>query len=302
MDDCNNLYPNLGSNIRALRRAANETLLELAIAVEGSNNPSKFSQYETGKSVPLRDTLIKIAKHYMITEDELLYGDFSNLKKPPVQQTQDNNVKQEMLLHFLPIVHSEIALKNKKFKTAYDAHIAFLQKLLEGEVFDWELYDKLIIAYELAENDGIIEAVSNHLSCIMLVGAFLSMITPEIYYGFDKIKSSKFNSKDFYKKYILPSFDEEEPDEVQIEINESQREFVQIYGKSIVDGIYKLKKSKTASELGDFFLALQYRFNLLPNSLSSEMNRTIGEEMMNAFERAGNKYAKDYFSYFEKLS
>lgn len=71
-------YPYLSSNIKSLRRVYGEEQLDLANAI-GLTIPA-VSNYERGERIPKRDIIARIAKHYRITEDELLYSDLSNMK------------------------------------------------------------------------------------------------------------------------------------------------------------------------------------------------------------------------------
>lgn len=71
-------YVRLGWNIKCLREANNETLDDLVAAI-GASSSGTLSGYESGTKKPSRDTLVKIAKHFLVTEDELIYGDFSHL-------------------------------------------------------------------------------------------------------------------------------------------------------------------------------------------------------------------------------
>ena len=93
-------YYKLGENIRGLRRLYGETQLDLAIAIDVK--PTTISNYEMGERLPERtierDVLIRIAKHYMITEDELLNGDFSNTKKFNNYKINDIEKKREFLI------------------------------------------------------------------------------------------------------------------------------------------------------------------------------------------------------------
>ena len=58
-----------------------------------------------------------------------------------------------------------------------------------------------------------------------------------------------------------------------------------------------MKSSKEYSELGDYYLALMYRFNLVSNDHSEEMNATIGNEMLKALYIMGNPYAQEYLHF-----
>ena len=54
---------------------------------------------------------------------------------------------------------------------------------------------------------------------------------------------------------------------------------------------YLLKHSAQYSELADYYLALQYVWNLVENGLSADFNRRLGIEMLNTLISVKNIYA-----------
>lgn len=67
----------VGYNILCLRKGHSETALDLGDAI--GVGKSVISEYETGSrgKVPPRNVLMNIAKHYGVTVDDLIEGDFS---------------------------------------------------------------------------------------------------------------------------------------------------------------------------------------------------------------------------------
>ncbi|MBE5868643.1 MAG: helix-turn-helix transcriptional regulator [Lachnospiraceae bacterium] len=65
----------VGNNIKYLRDALGETQDQLGLAIGESK--SSVSQVETGIRPPTLDFLIKLAKHFCITIDEILFSDLS---------------------------------------------------------------------------------------------------------------------------------------------------------------------------------------------------------------------------------
>ena len=68
----------LGANIRALRKAYGETQEELGVALSIEKNT--VSYYENGKREPNKDMLTEIAKHFMVSVEELMTLFFSSSK------------------------------------------------------------------------------------------------------------------------------------------------------------------------------------------------------------------------------
>lgn len=57
-----------------------------------------------------------------------------------------------------------------------------------------------------------------------------------------------------------------------------------------------VKKSSIWCELGDYYLALLFVWNIVDNGLKIALNRRIEAEMLNAFLTVGNPYATNYLS------
>ena len=68
----------LGENINILLEFYGETQLELAHRI-GLESPNTISNYITGIRKPKQIIRQKIAEHFRITEDELMYGDLTPL-------------------------------------------------------------------------------------------------------------------------------------------------------------------------------------------------------------------------------
>ena len=289
------MYSRLGSNIKALRKSLGETQSDLlfAIGLEGSS-PSTISQYETGDRIPERDTLIKIAKHYRITEDELINGDFSHIKNISNNIANDKERSKEMLDRFFPLISSESALDNVHFKAGYKIHIELYEDLVNGIDFDEAKVEKCLESYEKAKDDGIIEACANILWWNMLIAFSFSFITPALYENPSVFRKEKLTIKEAIKNGFLPSF-EAEPTERESELAKTRMEFIEESQVQMIVNIYKLKHNETYSNLGDYYLALRHKFGLLSNSLSFEMNSAIGDEMLFDFSLMDNPYAKRFF-------
>lgn len=289
------MYSKLGANIKALRKTFGETQSDLlfAIGMEGSS-PSTISQYETGDRIPERDALIKIARHYRITEDELINGNFSHLRNLSQKPANDKEINKKMFDRILPLISSDKALENSSFCQAYDLHLELYNNILQDLSYDENKIVKCLELYEKATEDGVIEACANILWWNMLMAFALSFITPEMYENLSVLRKEKLTIKDIVKLGYLPSF-ENEPTEQQIELTEARKEFAEESQVNIIVNIYKLKHNNEYSELGDYYLALSHKFGAISPSLSYEMNSAIGDELLWNFSLMQNPYAKKFF-------
>lgn len=293
MSGTNTNYPNLGKNIRGLRKAFGETQLDLAIVI-GASGSNVISQYESGERMPERDYLLRIAKHYRITENELLHSNFENMRNMSHLPIGDKNANMMMLLEMFPVISTPEALENADFKEAYALHCRLIDELIAGEGFEENDINRCIELYKTASENGLDEATANHLWWLMLFGFLTWFITPRLVDSFDNIGADKITVKDVFDG-ILPSFNEE-GSETEFDTNSNRIEFLEENEIDLVVDIALLRHSKEYADLGDYYLALRHKFSLLRNTLSMEMNSAVGDELLLTFALMENKYCKNFTS------
>ena len=287
----------LGNNIKVLRKVWGERQEDLAYAIgltcESSNN-SRLSNYEHGIRYPDPEIITKIAKHYRITEQELMYRDLTvsgilSLTKEPSKES----IQQSLEVLF-PLTVTDDALKNKNFSKAYEIQKELYKCFVEKNDFNENNYDVCCELYKKAFEEGILEAAANHLSLVILLGCSLYILTPELCGNIEYLDVKICNLKDLVRYGFLPSFTDNTEDEYK-EIDDVRNDYVCCNNKIILTYINKLKYSKVYQSLGDYFLALRQMLGLVNNSLTLENNYTIGYEMLRAFSSIGNKYARNFF-------
>lgn len=283
----------LGKNIRGLRKAFGETQLDLAISI-GASGPNVISQYESGERVPEREFLFRIAKHYRITEEELLNRDFEHTKSLTNCPVGDIKIGIEILEKMFPLICTEQALENPKFSEAYRIHTDFLAKMMADSDIEEGCIDRCLDLYKKARQDGLAEAAANHLWWLMFVGFAFSVLTPRLMEIYDMADISELTAKEFFRGY-LPSFDEADS-ESEFDTESNRREFLKENEIDLIVDIILLRKSKEFSDLGDYYLALRHKFSLLRNTLSTEMNSAVGDELLLTFSLMGNKYCDNFSS------
>lgn len=306
-------YLRLGTNIKSLRNARGETQTELADSI-GLNNengrrrkpgqepgPSKstISQYETGKRTPERDILVRIAKHFGVTENELLQGDYSNLGKmpdPPTNNLEYNKAVYEMMF---PLVCTPEALKNSHFNEAYKIHENLFFEFLDFRGYSVDRAKECKKIYELARGEGVIEAAANQLWLIMFEGFFSAICTPKLTEDIYDYDTKRLSLKDVLNS-VLPSFDDIYSTSY-FDTSTNIASFLEEHEADMLADILILRKSKKYRDLGDYYLAFRHMFGLLNNSLTKEMNFTVGNEMLLTFTCFGNKYGQRWFDFAETL-
>lgn len=290
-------YYKLGQNIRGLRRMWGETQLDLAIAVDVQT--TTISNYEVGERIPERtverDVLIRIAKHYKITEDELLNGDYSNVPKIETVKLTDVAAKRVFFERLLPMACSKEAMQDDNFKSAFNLHMELYHKILRGDDFLQEDIDKCKGMYELASDNKVVEARANILWWNILMGFAMNILNVRLIEKFEMSNIEEMDSKDILQ-YILPTFGDEEIDmEEEKELDEIKKVFYEENIVSTIVNIRLLKLDKEYSDLGDFYFAVTYLIGLSTSSLTSEMNMAMGIELLSTYALMGNKYAKNFF-------
>ena len=281
-----------GKNLRGLRKSFGETQLELAFAIGVGD--STISQYESGKQMPERDTLIKIAKHYHITEDGLLYGDYEHMPNMTKIPLGDAEYSRAMLSKVFPIICTPKALENADFKLAYEIHMRFLDSLATDEDFGEDSIKLCIEHYKNAGNSGLVEGIANHLWWMVFQGLIINAATPRLLEQMELTGGKTPTFKELIS-CLLPSFDEEDS-ESEYDTSVERLKFLKENEVDILANIVVLRMFEEYADLGDYYLALCYFLGLRSNSLSKEMNGTFGIELLSTFAVMGNKYCEAFIS------
>ncbi|MDE7121454.1 MAG: helix-turn-helix domain-containing protein [Oscillospiraceae bacterium] len=275
----------LGANIKYLRKSYGETQEELGAVLNVEKNT--ISNYENGKREPDEATLVAIARHFMVTVEELIHEDFSDLEK----LTFDNTAFFRKIDRILPIISSDEAMCNEWFRKAYTAHTEIYDELKKISLDKIDKLDICLEGYLEAENDknAKVESASNFISMTFLL-LLMFKDTPSIVTN-QPASLIQITKKDSNSRKILenadPNFEKDSKEILEVFADKEFQEKLDEYK-------YILKQSQKWSDLADYFLALQYVLNLVQNSLTSEFNRRVGVEMLNSLISVKNYYAARY--------
>lgn len=277
-----------GKNIKYLRTAYGETQLDLALAV-GLDSPNAIANYEKGERTPKPEIKKKIAAHYRITEDELVYSDFSGMK---VSSSQLGNKQKmiEMTLLMCPVTCTEKAMEDSLFQKGYAAHMRALGAMKDGRTFANADYDMCIGAYSDSYDEyETPESLANILWWIVIFE--LSMKNQWMIDGAEALSDRRVSKKDFLKNFYLKdcSF----PDEEKL-LGDTELKDLEKISETVVELLRELKKNAQYSNLADYYIALRYILGCVDNELTEAMNKAVGSEMIWAFAQLGNKYAKKF--------
>ena len=272
----------LGSNIRSLRRAYGETQEELGIILNVEKNA--ISNYEKGIRQPNNDLLGKMAEHFCITVEELLQSDLSSIGE--IQY--DNNAFLKEISTTLPIFSSEQAMKNETFCKAYKAHKKMYDLLSIGCLDEFDNIDICLEGYLDCENIFTIryESISNFISLYYLI---MLLFSSARVFNNQSALLNKLAKKDKKVRKVVesidPSFISESEEIYNLFLNDEELQ------EKLLEFKCTLKKSYKWAELADYYLMLQYIWNIVDNDLSLEFNKRIGVEMLMNLITVKNKYA-----------
>lgn len=293
----NSAYYKLGLNIRGLRKFWRLTQEELALAIGVTKQA--ISQYELGNSIPERDVLLTICRYFRITENELLNGKYDNMKSIASIPNNDKHFNSRAMDKMFPLISSESSLKNTYFKEAYEIHKTLYAEIMAGKDFDENSFDENLInkcleLYDKALETGVIEAAANSLWWILFIGFITTVFSPRMYEIAELFQESRISFKEFLLEGFLHPIDMDTNSEEYKIFENSRIEFLKEVGVDIFKRIKLLKLSKEYADLGDYYLAFIYIFNLIRNTESPEMNSAIGFELMNTYSLLGNPYAEKF--------
>ena len=223
----------------------------------------------------------------MISVEELLTGDFSKLEKITVNQ----NALWEHIDEVLPVTCSEKAMTNLHFKRAYEIHRHFFDQLrlvkMDGIDEIDVCFEEYLEAYEV--DNSKVESAANFIGLWYLFMVMLKL-TPTVFEN-RPAAMMQVASRDPKTGQILENTDSnfaKEAKEIVDGIVDSEIEDL------LAELLKTEKQSKDRYELADYYLALQFVWNLVDNDLGFEINRRIGVEMLNAFVTVENPYAAHF--------
>lgn len=295
MEEVDNQF---GKNLKILRESIGETQLELALYLDFKTS-STVANYEKGERQPSPYIIKKIANHYRITENMLISSDLSNLRKDmlnidfssiPIEKLTDITKK------IFPIIGSKTALENNDFKRGYQEH----KKMYKLMNVDYQLegldFDLIIDSYDNASKAGIRDGWINiYIFLIQIEAAiknpWMKRMSDEILVG-----SSKLNKDKFFKHYYLKDTELNEES-----IPEEDRELIEDLDELYKEVYSELRPYNEFADLMYYLTALRYIYGCVGEQEEQPQNSIVGVEMIYAYARMGNTYAKRYLKVLLKF-
>ena len=189
-------------NLKSLRKAWGETQKKLAeaIAQGPAFSESSISQWESGKKKPNSDALLRIAKHYHVTADQLLYEDLSQMDAVEFRVNKDDLM--QLIEVMLPFATSPEAERDPIFLKA----LTMLQRLGENNEHsmsdnEWDLTEISKTFRASYKNNKTIEAMCNVVFCLMI--DWLRTVDIDVATRFDRLPNKIEWVSGFFKKVSL---------------------------------------------------------------------------------------------------
>lgn len=151
------------NNLKHLRKIFGETQDDLAELI--FTGKSTISNYENSTRFPEENVLNKIAKHYQVTLEQLLYSDLTDI---PSYLDIITNIDEEAIILFnriIPLFKLKDSLTSKEYKEAFELHM----KLMRGSLAERETVN---ISFLI---DVYVEAIGNYDKPIFLLN-YLSLL------------------------------------------------------------------------------------------------------------------------------
>ena len=274
----------IGKNLKMLRKIHHETLEELGDILGLSKSAVSF--YEKGERALDTQKLQLYANHYGKTVDELVNGDLTSLNS--MGAFCGNKEQMKIILDVMyPMVSSEKANQNKNFAIAYEKHTKILESLYEMETPSkilvnqcWETYTSVL------EEAEMVESAINLLAILFICWA--SIADEQQVENGKRIKNS--GKKPIESKKLLSSAYVE----INPEIIKKREDFLDEYDEMVMSLIALVKSKIEWAEYGDYYFALKYVVGMQDNSLSLELNREIGIQMICSLVEIYNQQAANF--------
>ncbi len=288
-----NDYKRIGKNIRGLRLAHGESQEKLGEAIGVSK--TAITNYEKGSRELSRTLLVAIADHYMVTIEDLINTDYSKLKKIDVNYSWF----WKHIEMIFPIAFSDDANKNSHFKEAHNIQqkcYDLFHTNQENAAFT-SLFDCI---------DGYMEALEDEISEVEsaanLIGLYFLMIiglksTSLLLHDQPALIKQLIRKDDKIRRFLNnlePNFEQEAADLVKELQSLEMIEFIDELKRTT-------KRSSIWADLCDYYLSIQYVYNIVDNDQSWASNQEIGYEMLKTFGTVGNQYALCYMTIIQEL-
>ena len=181
-------------------------------------------------------------------------------------------------------------MKNQSFKKAYKLSRRIIDTFERGEVLRVSIVTEALGLYlEALEECGLMEAAANALWSIFIWWSCVGN-TAELLELQKKLLRGEIRTTEVSK----------EMKNLSSETKKKRKEFVAYIDDLVYDLLRTLRSDRAWMDFGDYYLALRYVTGMVNTGFSDEMNRVIGERLIEEYILLGNKYIKTFCENLEK--
>lgn len=245
---------------------------------------------------PERDNIIKLARMFETTENNLIYGEIElQQNSTKIKETEITSSLLKKVINILcPVIETAESNKDSEFKRAKKEHINLYEKLKRSEdISEIELkdvVDKIIYFYKKSEKKGIEEATINTLSLYIII-ILLNYSVEELENGYFDIENIK----------TIGDYMNSKSKNIDLDVENQQKQTIkQEIGQEALELIAILKRTKYY-EYGDFCLAVLAMYDYLPNQQSKETNKEFGKMYIELLKEIRNRYALQYYEIISEI-
>ena len=280
------------NNIKNLRKAYGETQMDLANAIAVDSHT--ISNYECGIRTPDANTLKLLAHHFLISVEDLLKNDYSDLPRVEL----NTGVLSRGYEILFPLVYSDEAANDPAFVRGFQTHKA-MYECYSGSVVDVDRGGELMSAamdhyMDALDGPAEKEAMAN-LMAIWCMMYFSVIVVPQVV-NKERIPApiDLMRKSDAVFNHHLNYLHEKEDDpDWERDVEDAKRELKDTEWQYFRQEILRhLRATEEYRDLADYYLAMEYIYGLKQNGRSLETNNQIGFEMMETFAKMGNPYAR----------
>ena len=269
---------NFGKNLKALRVMAGETQTELGEVVGVSK--TAIANYEQGIRTPDLEALKEMAAHYGVSVDYLLRAFIAEAApetKPKRASVKDAQGIKEYIDALFPLVLDEESEENETYEKAVSLAQAARDRFERFSRVEPKRLEECIVLFAKAFKEN-----PEYATCGYIWSIFFLWWTK--YFTFFRTMQDE---KD-YTYLDLGAFYREKGEDYQV----LKKDVMDIQGETMLEFLDYLRHFSKMKELGEYFYALWYLLDLADGGLPTEINATVGSQLMQDQYRLGNPYAQ----------
>lgn len=280
-----------GKNIKTLRKNHNQNQQQVADIFHVDRSSITYIEKCSGNGIS-EAKLKSFESYYMTSTSEILYVDLPRIENARADRTS----MYSRIEAYFPYVASKDAMKNRMFKRACSGHKKIYDRIKKGDFTGFREIPQFLNMYKTAYEDSRSsnESAVNHTALFYLYAA-ITDITSHILMGRPASFSKGYETKDLDKRTYIPDDIIREMESVAGFLRSTPLP-IEDEKKNLHDYLGAMSHPTGYVNLGFFYLASGYVYNLIDRGKSPEHNRSYGIDLMYSLYLMKNPYAKGFFN------